>query len=299
MSIVEKALEKQKLRAPAGEPPAVEQVTLRAVPQPFVIEAKVPDDSRRTDARVTVDLERLRARHMLPRGDEAHRVAEEIRRIKWPLLTAAFGTTERVKDGNLLLITSAVPGEGKTFVSTNLALSIAQERNAGVLLVDADFARAGTTAAFDLQERKGFAELLEGTLQSPAQAIVATDVGGLRILPAGHTKVSTPELFASRRMGEILDWLRVNYADSVIVFDSPPLLSTNDAQVLAAMVGQVYLVIRADHTPQPVVLDALQLLKDRAAVFGILNQLETGGLGKYYGYGYGEHASKNKQPSGS
>lgn len=296
MSIVEKALEKQKARTGAADaafPAAVPSREPAAVPPP----PSVPDDSRRTGSAITVDFDSLRRAGIIPEGDAGRRLDDEVRRIKWPLLGAAFGES-RVPNGNLLLVTSAVPGEGKTFFSVNLALSIARERDAGVLLIDGDIVKPHVSRLFGLQGRPGLTDVLSGKVASVADAICATDVGGLKILPAGENGGTSPELLASRRMMEVLDWLRTNYADSIILFDSSPLLATNDSQVLSRLVGQVYVVIRADHTLQSLVLEALGLLHEGPVVACILNQVVRSGLEKYYGYGY-SHGQSNTAGSGS
>lgn len=220
----------------------------------------------------------------LQTGLAARRTTDEFRRIKWPILAGAFGKeTERLPNGSLVLVTSTLPGEGKTFVSLNLALNIAAERDCRVLLVDADLAKAHVSMLLGLKERRGLTDALTGAVEDVGDLILATDVEGLSVLPAGTPSAEAPELLASRRMRRLVDWLTGHCSDSIVLIDSSPLLATNEAQVLSGVVGHVLMVVRAESTPQTMVMDALGLLAKDARVSCVLNQTVLHGMGQYYG----------------
>jgi protein-tyrosine kinase len=234
--------------------------------------------------RVAIDEAHVLRSIGLQSGVPARRTTDEFRRIKWPILAAAFGKdSERVPNGPLVLVTSTLPGEGKTFVSLNLALNVAAERDCRVLLVDADLAKAHVSLLLGLQDRRGLTDVLTGAVDNVEDLILATDVEGLSVLPAGTPNSEAPELLASRRMRRLLEWLSAHCPDSIILIDSSPLLATNEAQVLSGLVGHVLMVVRAESTPQSMVMDALGLLGKDARVSCVLNQAVLHGMSQYYG----------------
>jgi capsular exopolysaccharide synthesis family protein len=187
--------------------------------------------------------------------------------------------------GNLLLVTSAVPGEGKSFVSLNLALSIAAERDCRVLLVDADPAKARISQLFGAADRAGLTELVGDERRAADSVILDTNVPGLQFLPSGRVDSRSPELFASRRAESCLKELAGRNPDQMIVLDSPPLLATSEAQVLSRTAGQVLLVVRADSTTQSALMHAIALLEAGAKVRCVLNQISSSLFGGHY-YAY-------------
>ena len=232
--------------------------------------------------------DRLRDANMLIPGSQlGPDFLDEYRRIKRPLLANAFGKTAALVDrGNLILVTSAVPGEGKTLTAVNLALSIAQERDHTVLLVDCDVSKQGASRMFGLANRPGLVELLESDSFTLGDALLRTDVPELSMLCAGKQHEYVTELLASQRMVSLVDEMVSRYDDRVIIFDGPPLLPTPQTQVLATLVGQVVFVIESGKTPQAVVEEALELIPDDKATGLVLNKNEglSGHSGYYYGY---------------
>jgi len=232
--------------------------------------------------------DRLRDAVMLVPGSHLDSVfLDQYRRIKRPLLANAFGKTAALVDrGNLILVTSAVPGEGKTHTAVNLALSIAQERDHTVLLVDCDVNKHGASRMFGFANRPGLVEILENDSFTLGDALVRTDIQELSMLCAGKQHEYVTELLASQRMINLVDEMVSRYDDRVIIFDGPPILPTPQTQVLAALVGQVVFVIEAGKTPQDVVEDALEQIPDDKAIGLVLNKNEgmSGSSGYYYGY---------------
>ena len=248
------------------------------------------------DSNLVPVLDRLRVANMLvPGGQLDARFFDEYRRIKRPLLSNAFGKTAQLVDkGNLILITSSIPGEGKSYSSVNLALSIAQERDHTVLLVDCDVTRHGSSGLLGIAERPGLVELLESDNLDIGDVILRTDMPKLCLISAGKQHEYVTELLASQRMVELVNELGARYQDRVIIFDGPPILSTPQTQVLTGLVGQVVFVIEAGKTPQTVVEEALSLIPKEQATGLLLNKNE-GMLSRsgYYGY-YGNYGS-NKE----
>lgn len=231
---------------------------------------------------------RLREQNMLVPGSQlGSAYSDEYRRIKRPLLSNAFGkTAQLVNKGNLILITSSIPGEGKTHTAINLALSIAQERDHTVLLVDCDVAKHGTSKKLGLTDKPGLVEVLEDKYFSIGDAILRTDVPGLCLVPSGKSHDFVTELMSSQKMTDLVNEIGERYDDRIIIFDGPPLLPTPETQVLTGLVGQVVFVIETGKTPQAVVEDALKMIPEDQATGIVMNKSEgMSGLGGYY-YGY-------------
>lgn len=231
--------------------------------------------------------ERLRAADMLVPGSQLDdSVFDEYRRIKRPLISNAFGKTAQLVDkGNLILLTSSYPGEGKSYTSINLALSIAQERDHTVLLVDCDVARHGSSRLLGIAEKPGLVELLESDNLDVGDVILRTDIPKLCLISAGKQHEYVTELLASHRMVELVNELGTRYQDRIIIFDGPPILPTPQTQVLVGLVGQVVFVIEAGKTPQAAVEEALSLIPEEQATGLVLNKNEKMSLRSgYYGY---------------
>jgi protein-tyrosine kinase len=196
--------------------------------------------------------------------------------------------------GNLIMITSAVPGEGKTFMSLNLALSMRLEEDITVLLVDGDVVNPRLTQSLGLESRPGLLDLVKDPSLSPETAILPTDMPGLSFLPAGRQEANATELVASARMHQVISRLGSDNPARLVVFDSAPLLVTTEAQALVHFAGQVVMVVQADQTPQHVVLDALETLAEGKPVFLVLNQTTRHSHSGYY-YEHGSGAKWREQ----
>jgi len=242
-----------------------------------------------TGKQVTLDLSLLREAGLVdPRSNKTNRTTEEFRRIKRPLLMHARGEgATMVPNANMIMVTSAMPGEGKTFTSINLAMSIAMEMDKTVLLIDADVAKPDVTARLGVEAEKGLIDvLLDDGLTLP-EVLLRTDIPKLTLLPSGSKHVHSTELLASERMRQLTLELSNRYADRIVIFDSPPLLLTSEARVLAGLTGQVVLVAEESRTPQHAVKEAVELLDANEIVGIVMNKgaRRTEGEG-YGGYGY-------------
>jgi len=222
------------------------------------------------------------------------RVAEELRAIKRPLLRNIDGLgAAPVANANLIMVTSALQGDGKTFNAINLAMSIAMEQDKTVLLVDADVSKASAGKLLGIPEGSlGLIDLLEEKGIEPADVICTTNVQNLRIMPAGKISERSTELLASQSMHELMLEMSNRYPDRVIVFDSPPLLLTSESSVLASFMGQIVFVVSTDVTPSEAITEALEKIGGDKVIGMVLNKVHSRrsklfGLGSRYGYGYG------------
>ncbi|MEE9141512.1 MAG: XrtA-associated tyrosine autokinase [Gammaproteobacteria bacterium] len=281
MSIVEKAIDKLQSTQPS---------------KPTHRPAKAGKGKRpraRTDANtLVIDEERLQAAGVLPPKEQRHRTDNEFRSIKRPILAHAFGKGgTSVPDGNLVMVASCLPGEGKTFAAINLALSVAMERDRTVLVVDADIPKPRLKRIFDLEEARGLTDLLLDESLSVADVLVHTSIPNLKLIPSGQFHHHATELLASERMEYVVREIGHRYPDRLVVFDSPPLLGTAEAQVLAQLMGQIVLVVEADRTSQRAVHDAMEMLDGQGAVNLVLNKCRTS-RSDYYASYYGDYQEK-------
>lgn len=245
---------------------------------------------------VELDLRGLKAAGLVdPRSREVNRTTEEFRRIKRPLLMNVRGEgASVVPNANMIMVSSALAGEGKTFTSINLAMSIAMEMDRTVLLVDADVAKPDVTARLGVEAEKGLIDvLLDDGLTLP-DVLLRTDIPKLTLLPSGGRHVYSTELLASERMRQLTLELSSRYSDRIVIFDTPPLLLTSEARVLAGLMGQIVMVVEESMTPQHVVKEAVESLQNNEIVGIVMNKggrrPKGEGYGGYgYGYGYGRN----------
>lgn len=232
-----------------------------------------------------INLVRLGLQGMVTHDGGRIAVAEDFRNIKRPLLRNARGAEgSTIKHGNLIIVTSALPGEGKTYCAVNLALSIAMEMDMTVLLVDADVARPSVLKVLGLSAEAGLMDILLNDDMKLSDVILKTNIPTLSILPAGRSNKHATELLASRAMSKLLTEIANRYADRIVIFDSPPLLITTEANVLAAQMGQVVMVVEAETTTQHAVKEALRKIETCANVSLIYNKIKAFPGNVYYGY---------------
>ncbi len=230
----------------------------------------------------SINLARMSQLGMVTQDGGRTNVAEDFRIIKRPLLRNARNAA--IKHGNLIALTSALPGEGKTYCAVNLAMSIAMEMDITVLLVDADVARPSVLKVLGLGPEAGLMDILLDSQLALADVILKTNVPTLSILPAGRINKHATELLASRSMSDLLAEIANRYADRIVIFDSPPLLLTTEANVLAAQMGQVVLVVEAETTTQHAVKEALRRIEGCAHINLICNKTKGFPGSDYYGY---------------
>jgi protein-tyrosine kinase len=239
----------------------------------------------------------LREAGLLSPSYEGFKLAREYRHIKRPLIARAFGRgTVRLPKGYLIMVASAVSGEGKSFTAVNLALSLSLEKDLRVLLVDADVVKPQISRVLGLSHAPGLLDVLRDQDLDVERVIRPTNIATLSVLPAGKASAEATELLASHRMEQVVTTLGEHDGQRIVLFDSPPLLQTNESQALAQLVGQVVVVVQAQSTPQPMLLDALEILKDHPGVSLVLNRTQHPmGTPNYYGYG-SERSERTDSP---
>ncbi|MGN6374546.1 MAG: AAA family ATPase [Sphingomonas sp.] len=242
---------------------------------------------------VQIDRELLAAQGYLVPDAAVSVLAEEFRLVKRQLLLTARAIADAGRTrSRLVLVCSAKPGEGKTFCSINLALSLAAERDVEVLLADADFAKPDVMASLGLEERPGLLDALADPAVDLESCILATDIPKLALLPAGTKRNNDTELLASERTDALLAGLVEADPRRIVIFDSPPALAASPAAVLASQVGQVMMVVRADSTSETDLRQAVQLLDGCEHIQLVLNAVSFTPGGARFGTYYGQESAR-------
>lgn len=244
--------------------------------------AKPERTTGRTSRTIRVDRDRLRQQRIITPDGERTPIAEGFRRIKRQIL-ANVANPKGGAPANLVVVTSALAGEGKTFCAINLAISIALEMNRTALLVDADVARPSVPQALGLEAEQGLMDVLVDRRIDLAEVLCKIDIGKLTFLPAGTAHQNATELLASDAMRMLLREMAERYDDRIIIFDSPPLLAASEASVLASQVGQIIMVVEAGKTPEAAVKAALGRIGSSNVTGLLLNKGESPGRGYDYG----------------
>jgi len=256
-SLIEKAsLRLEQLRQAGVEVAPAKPESATAV-KPEATPAPAP--SQGVSRRVEIDLAALTRAGIVTPNAPRSEIADQFRVIKRPLISNAQGKgASLVASGNLIMVTSALPAEGKTFVAINLAMSIATEMDCTVMLVDADVARPSVMNVLGLPASPGLLDLVATDSTDVAPYLLKTNVDKLTILPSG-----TPH----HRATELL---------------------TTEARVLATHVGQVVVVVGAEQTLQSDVTQALSLIANCPVRLMLLNRARITANESYgYGNGYG------------
>jgi protein-tyrosine kinase len=305
VSVIENALEKLRRRsAPergAGSGTPLQQPREVVRPHATVSVATRPSAAVESpNKRITVDLNSLRTAGYLPSDEQRRRVADEYRRIKRPLIEKAFAR-HAASDMRLILVSSALPGDGKTFTTINLALSMARERDLSVLLVDADVPKAHVSHVFGLGRDRGLMDALLDDSLDVESLVVRTDIQGLQLLPAGKSVENATELLASARMAQIAERIGAQSGPRrIVLIDSSPILASSEADALLRISGQIVMVVRASATPRQAVLEALAHVDENKLQGLILNQVhQTRGDGYYYYYGHSSQSSSGNGTPGA
>nr|CCF78690.1 Non-specific protein-tyrosine kinase [Rubrivivax gelatinosus S1] len=286
-SLIEQAAQRleQLRQAGVAVPDVASAASPEARPAPERSEPAV------TSRRVELDFDELNESGIVTPSAPRTVVADQFRVIKRPLIANAVGKgAATLKHGNLIMVTSAVAGEGKSFTSVNLAMSIAAELDHTVVLVDADVARPSVLRMLGLPPSAGLLDVLEGKAEL-SDVLLRTNVDKLTVLPSGTPHAKATELLASDAMERLLDEMATRYPDRIVIFDSPPLLLTTESRVLASHMGQIIVVVAAGRTQQSAVQQALDTIEACPVRLLVLNKARSEsvgyGPGQGYGYGYG------------
>jgi protein-tyrosine kinase len=285
MSIVQSAIERMKatrasesMRPPEPRPPSVKPVSkvpLEPAPIPAATH-ELPSFvvwPASNEPPVVVDLERLRAHGLYASPDFARRQQEDYRVLRREVIaaTAQRPAPEAAPIGPIVAVTSALPGEGKSYTALNLALSVASEGIHDVLLIDADTVRRRTTEMLEMGAYPGLLDLLAKPTRYFTDYVRPTSIERLRVLPAGQRHEGASDLFSLARVGPLFAAINAAMKGHIVIVDTPPILLSSDTPVLTDSAGQVLLVVRAGHTLQDSVKEAMTRIKVSVPVGIVLN----------------------------
>jgi receptor protein-tyrosine kinase len=261
------------------------QTSARAEPTAEPVRVRTSNDTSRP---VHLDFRVLRQNGMITPDNMSSVVSNEFRAIKRKLLQKVRDPDTRVPVNNLVMITSSLPGEGKTFTSLNLALSLAAERGMQVLLLDADVIRPTVSNVFRSVPREGLTDLLSGAGASVTDVMCrCVEVPNLAVIFSGKARADSPELVSSKRMLDLCADLSTRYSDRIIVIDTPPVLASPEPATLASYVHQLIMVVAANQTDRQQLrtsLEAVSSCKNVSLLFNKAPKWDKTEYRAYYGY---------------
>ena len=280
MSRIEEALEKAKsLRGEAKSSETIERVV--HVPTSELLKTNIED--------ITA------SPYLVALSDPHSPITEEYRKLKSKLVQL----TQMGGFQNTLMITSAMAGEGKSITSLNLAITMAQEYDHTVLLVDADLRKPTLHKYLGIKPLLGLSDVLTKGVDV-GDVLVQTGIGKLVFLPSGGSLANPVELFLSKKMKDLIHELKHRYADRYIIFDTPPILPFAEVQSIATIMDGVVFVVREGHAPLNAIKEAMSLLKN-TKMFGVVYndaQVSRDRQNYYYNYRnyYNRRSSEGEKP---
>lgn len=240
---------------------------------------------------IELDLAHLETKGLVSLLTKRNQINEQYREIKRKLLQNAFGQlSNTIQNGNIIMVSSGRPSEGKTFTAVNLALSIASEQDKTVLLVDADVLRPNVCNTLGIKRRKGLMDYLLSEVGDLSEVIYPTNIEKLKIIPAGKSHHLSTELLASQKMQDTVNEFANRYPDRVVIFDTPPLIGINESAILANFAGQAVVVIEENKSKLTDIKASVERLNPDMAIGFVVNKSihsDVDGTG-YYGYYYSE-----------
>jgi exopolysaccharide/PEP-CTERM locus tyrosine autokinase len=209
--------------------------------------------------------------------------AEQFKILRTNLLFPTSGKSPRT-----IMVTSSMPDEGKSMISSNLAVSIAQSIQEHVLLIDCDIRRPCIHTQFGFGEVPGLSEHLAGGVPL-SSLLLRTVVDKLSILPGGKPPFNPSELMSSQRMSKLLQEVKYRYSDRFIIIDTPPPKLSAEASALSRQVDGVLLVIEYGRTSREMISDLINIIGEEKIIGVVFNKLDMRfanyyGLGKYKTY---------------
>lgn len=269
----------------------------RPQPAPAEPQASAPRQPRRMAApssepvahsrQVSIDRNALRAHGIALPSAGRSRVAEEFRLVKRQVvakLIDELDTDPEAQKNRMIMVTSAKPGEGKTFAAVNLALSIASEQDLKVLLIDLDTRHHAMQEMMGIPAGRGLTDLLSNPDVDFSDVVLRTNMPNLAVMPAGNPDNRGPELLSSKRTREMFDEMTQRYSDRFIIFDAPSCLASSDPATLAGLVGQVVFVVEADQTQQEEVEAAVALVRGCPNISLLLNKVRASATDQFGSY---------------
>jgi receptor protein-tyrosine kinase len=226
-----------------------------------------------------LDLEALERAGLVVGRKLRTRISEEFRVTVGAILRSIKTSyTPGRGSGNLLMITSSRPGEGKSFTSLNLAGSIAQHTQREVMLVDVDAKQNSLTDQLGIGDRPGLVDLAASATLRIEDTVVRTSIPNLSFLPVGARRFDGGDMgegTVARPVTSLIERLARRYANHLVILDAPPCLSTSDPSTFAQVVGQIVLVVEAEKTQRSEVLASLDLIKACPSITLMLNKIKV------------------------
>jgi len=287
LSFIEKALERAKAlnkkkdkpeAAPAGtkEPfPGILPAISMEVGERELVPEEITYSITRT---VGVDRETMRRNRLIARGVEADAPVSEAFKV---LRTHILHHT-KAEGRNILMITGPYPGEGKTLTAVNLAISIAQEVNQTVLLVDADLRYPSVHRCFGIEVKEGLVDHLTAGVPLSELLIHPDGIAKLVLLPGGRPVAQAAELINSPLMRDLVQELKHYYQNRYVIFDLPPLLTYADALAFAPLMDGIIVVVEAGKTAREDIERCQKMLEKFNLLGFVLNKVDTWHQGYYY-----------------
>lgn len=307
MSTIERALSRQKKKQDESKPTKATtetnepETTDAATEVNAALEAQAPTKEEQSKTLISspnsddenfirIDLNALEDSGFVSIDASRKLINEEYRAIKRKLLTNAFGPISKtLHNPNIIMVSSAKPGEGKTFTAVNLALSIAAEKDKTVLLVDADVLRPNVSKTLGISTGDGLMEYLLDEKDDVAEVMYRTNIEKLRIIPAGRSHHLSTELLASGKMQDTINEIANRYPDRIVIIDTPPLIGINETAILTSFAGQAAVVTVEGRSKMSDIREAISQLNPDMAIGCIVNKahISADSQSGYYGYYYG------------
>ncbi|HXJ00607.1 MAG TPA: AAA family ATPase [Micropepsaceae bacterium] len=238
---------------------------------------------------VRLRLGELRRKGMITPDNLKSKISFEFRAVKRKLLANARDQKSHALTKNLIMVTSALPGEGKTFTSMNLALALAAERDVRVLLIDGDVIHPSLGALFEPVDPKGLTDLLNGNCNHVDEVMhVCSNLPNLNVVFSGPRDERAPELMSSRRMVDICLEISTRYNNRIVIFDTPPVLASSETANLAMHVHQTIMVVsagQANRSQLQTALENLSTCQNISLVFNKAPKWYKADSDSYYYYG--------------
>ncbi|HUJ18772.1 MAG TPA: polysaccharide biosynthesis tyrosine autokinase [Nitrospirota bacterium] len=199
--------------------------------------------------------------------------SEEYKKLKSQII----GMTKQEPGKNVILVTSAVGGEGKSITAANLALSLSQDHDHSVLLIDGDMRKPTLCQLFQVEPERGLSDCVAEDLDI-GSALITLGNGNLAFLSSGNQDGNPVELVSSQRMKKALESMKHRYSDRFIIIDTPPVLLFAETKILSSLADGIIFVVKEGRAPQQHVLDALEALRGENIMGIVYNGAGSGGL---------------------
>jgi len=280
MSRIEKALEKasQLRQRNPDAPPAKTPVQACAIPGSS--DTEYPYEPR---------ISQVNNPFLVSANDTGSPISEEYKKLKSLLV----GMERQDGFANVIMVTSAIAGEGKSITALNLALSLAQEMDHTVLLVDADLRKPSIHRYLDLNPVAGLADILEERADM-GTALIHTGIGRLVVLPAGKVTHNPVELFTSQRFAQFIQDIKHRYRDRYVIIDTPPILPFAETRTLSKLVDGVIFVVKERMASQASIAEGISALDGARKLGLVYNEAEISISDDRYGHYYNRYYQREQ-----